>query len=389
MIDLDQATKRLLINFPFYGLFLLSISRKFSNEVKTAEARINGINYEILVNKEFWESIDTDEGRLNLLLHELLHICLKHVEHFDRFPDRNLYNIAADLEVSCYIDIITINGENRGYTIDKFPDFKWRAGIAYYYEKLSKIKNNQNDLSSSNDSILGSENSLLDDHDSWEKLKELPDAVKQLIKNQLNTILKQTAEQISKIRGSIPGELSEIINELFKQKPAIFNWRSYFRRMLGTIIDIDIKKTRKKESNRFPDASGLKHKRKSNIFLVIDTSGSVSDKDAIDFFSEINHIYKSGARITICECDSRVQRIYEYTGKWDGKFQGRGGTRMQDAIIEFNKRRRDYQTIIFFTDGYIEDCIIPIMGQSMWIITSDGDHHRQFPGKTLYIPKEQ
>ena len=107
--------------------------------------------------------------------------------------------------------------------------------------------------------------------------------------------------------------------------------------MLGSIIDVDIKKTRKKESIRFPGASGLKHKKKSNVFLVIDTSGSVSDSDLCDFFSEINHIYKAGTRITICECDAKVQRIYEYAGKWDGKCSGRGGTNMTPAIKEFNK----------------------------------------------------
>ena len=31
---------------------------------------------------------------------------------------------------------------------------------------------------------------------------------------------------------------------------------------------------------------------------------------------------------------------------------------------------------------------IKVLGQAMWIITSKGDHTRQFQGKTLYIPKE-
>ena len=175
---------------------------------------------------------------------------------------------------------------------------------------------------------------------------------------------------------------------MFKQKPAIFNWKAYFRRMLGTIIDVDIKKTRKKESNRFPDASGLKHKRKSNIFLVIDTSGSVSDKELCDFFSEINHIYKAGAKVTICDCDTKVNKIYDYTGQWDGKINGRGGTTLSPAIEYFNDHRRDYQTIVLFTDGWIESDPIKVLGQAMWIITSEGDHTRQFQGKTLYIPKE-
>lgn len=371
-MTIEQATKKLLIKSPFYGLFLLSLKRRFANNndnCKTAYATVSGINYEIVINKDFWDSLENDDCRLNLLLHELMHICLKHLEFYDRFPDHKRANKATDLEVSNYVGKIS----NGGIYIWNYPELKKCAGSKYYYDNLPE------DLQG---------DSEIDDHSKWENINSLSEAEKQLISNQVDHILKQVAEQVMKNRGEIPSELSTIINELFKQKEAIFNWKMYLRRMLGTIIDIDIKKTRKKESNRFPDASGLKHKRKSNIFLVIDTSGSVSDLEICDFFSEIHHIYKSGARITICECDSKINRIYEYTGKWDGTIKGRGGTIMTPAIKEFNKRRRDYQTIIFFTDGFIEDKIPIIMGSSMWIITSAGDHHKKFPGKTLYIPKQ-
>lgn len=396
-MTIEQATKRLLIKSPFYGLFLLSLKRRFavpSDGCRTAYVHITGINYELVVNEEFWNSLENDDCRLNLLQHELVHICLKHLEFPDRFPDQDRANIAEDLEVSNYTGFIS----EGGCYIWDYPELQKRAGAKYYYDNLpDKLKDALQNGASSGDSNgggspgndPGNKPSTIDDHSKWEEIKNLSEAEQQLLANQLNHILKQTAEQVQNMRGTIPGELTEIISELFKQKPAIFNWKAYLRRMLGTIIDVDIKKTRKKESNRFPDASGLKHKRKSHIFLVIDTSGSISNRDACDFFSEINHIYKAGSKITICECDTQIRRIYEYTGKWDGKFSGRGGTLMSPAIEEFNKRRRDYQTIIFFTDGFIEYKITPIMGQSMWIITSNGDQKRQFPGKTLYIPKNQ
>lgn len=398
-MTIEQATKRLLIKSPFYGLFLLSLKRRFavpSDNCRTAYVHVSGLSYEMVINQEFWDSLETDDCRLNLMLHELMHICLKHPEFWhDMGFDEERMGVAKDLEVSNYVEYIAEGGAY----IWNYPELPKRAGAKYYYDHLpqdlqDKLQNRGFGQGNPQGNDSGGDGEpqqslTIDDHSVWEEIKNLSEAEQQLLANQLNHIMKQTAEQVQKMQGTIPGELTEIISELFKQKPAIFNWKAYFRRMLGTIIDVDIKKTRKKESNRFPDASGLKHKRKSNIFLVIDTSGSVSDKEACDFFSEINHIYKAGAKITICECDTRIQRIYEYTGKWDGKFMGRGGTILSPAIEEFNKRRRDYQTIIFFTDGYIEPDITPIMGQSMWIITSTGDRNRQFPGKTLYIPKEQ
>ena len=37
---------------------------------------------------------------------------------------------------------------------------------------------------------------------------------------------------------------TELIEKLREKKPEIFNWKAYFRRILGTIYDINIKSTR-------------------------------------------------------------------------------------------------------------------------------------------------
>ena len=44
------------------------------------------------------------------------------------------------------------------------------------------------------------------------------------------------------MRGTIPAELQDIVNDLLKVKPRIFDWKAYFRRMLGSIYDINLKK---------------------------------------------------------------------------------------------------------------------------------------------------
>lgn len=388
MINIEQATKRLLIKSPFYGFILLSVERRFSlpdENCPTAYATVKGINYEIVINEDFWNHLENDDCRCNLLLHEILHICLKHLEFPDRFPDPKLTNKAQDFEVSNYTGYVSPGG----CYIWNHPEWEKMAGSKYYYDQIKDDQKGSGSTSSTSGNNTASEENTIDDHSVWNKIKNLPEATKELIMNQLNNIIKQAAEQIIKNRGIIPREMQETVNELFKQKPAFFNWKSYFRRMLGTIIDVDIKKTRKKESNRFPDASGLKHKRKSNIFLVIDTSGSVQQGELCDFFSEINHIWKAGTRITICECDTQINRTYEYNGKWDGEVVGRGGTYMQPAIEYFNNHRRDYQTVIFFTDGYVENPIEKIMGPAIWVITSNGDQNRTYPGKTLFMPKNQ
>jgi predicted metal-dependent peptidase len=197
---------------------------------------------------------------------------------------------------------------------------------------------------------------------------------------------KQTVEQVRKMQGNVPGQFQDYIDKLFKQKERVFNWKQYFRRMIGTVIDVELKKTRKKESIRFPDASGLKHKKKSSICVIVDTSGSVSNNELCDFYSEIHHVWKAGANVKIIENDAAIGRIYDYTGKWDCKVTGRGGTVFDEAVEWYNNHRRDFNLVIFFTDGYA-DVDLPIKGESIWVITSNGNKSNKYPGKTIFIPK--
>ena len=365
-LTIPQAVKMLIIREPFYGLFLLSIDKYFDDSIETACVRRKGINTELAINYEFWKSL-SDEAELAVLTHECNHIVFKHLTMQDSFPNKKHFNIAADAEVNSYIENLPpncIKAEKYG-----LPPM---CGTKFYYENIPEEKDDQEQT--------------LDQHD-WGDFQGLSDSEKQLINNQIDHIAKTTAEQVQKSQGRIPAHLQDYIGKLFKKKERIFNWKSYFRRMIGTILDVELKKTRKKESIRFPDASGLKHKRKSNICVIVDTSGSVSNKELCEFFSEIHHVWKAGVSVTIVENDAAIGRIYQYNGTWDGKVTGRGGTVFNEAVDWFNSHRRDFNAVIFFTDGYA-DVNLNIMGESIWVITSNG-YHQDYPGKTLYIPKSQ
>lgn len=364
-LTIPQAVRKLLIREPFYGLFLLSLNKYFDNSIETACVRRKGINTELAINEEFWNSL-SDTAELAVLEHEILHIVNNHLMMQESFSNKKHFNIASDAEVNSYIQGLPpdcIKASNYG-----LPDM---CGTKFYYENIPQDEDDKTDT--------------LDQHD-WKDFQDLSDAEKQLIKNQIDHVAKQSAEQVQKMQGSIPACLKEYIDSLFKQKERVFDWKSYFRRLIGTVQDIDLKKTRKRESIRFPDASGLKHKKKSSICVIVDTSGSVSNKDLCDFFSEINHVWKTGASVTIIENDAAIGRIYQYNGKWDGSITGRGGTVFNEAVDYYNNHRRDFNLLIFFTDGYA-DVNLPIMGESVWVITSDGDRYNNYPGKTIFIPE--
>ena len=420
-MEIEKALKRLLIKEPFYGLFCLSLPKNVTRKVETLCVGKNGINCELFINPDFWAE-HTDDEQIALLKHELSHICLQHMFMSESFSDPRTFNLAADLEVNSYIQ----NLPQSACIASKFG-LEPEQGTKYYYEELTKdqkaqAKNpqkpcnggqgNQNQQQSPSPSKSSTQNSEasqdgnsqegeskqqypdsakgckpIDSHDKWKDFREAPEAVKQLMQSTINTTLKQTAEQVEKQRGTIPGELREVIEKLRKKKPEIFNWKKYFRRLLGSIYDVNIKSTRRKESKRFEGAAGIQHRKKVSMLVAVDTSGSVSTKELNDFFAEIDYIYKAGAKITLIECDSRINKITEYDGKNIPEILGRGGTDFNPPVKYYLKHRKEYASLVYFTDGYAP---LPDDNPSgiVWIITSNGAK-QEYPGKTVYIPVEQ
>lgn len=188
------------------------------------------------------------------------------------------------------------------------------------------------------------------------------------------------------MRGTIPGEFAGIIENLRKKKPEVFNWKAYFRRLLGSIYDVNIRSTRRKQSKRFEDAAGIQHKKKVSILVAVDTSASVSQKELEDFFSEIDYVYKAGARVTVLQCDTRITSIDEYDGKNIPQIKGRGGTSFNPPVDYYKEHRKEYASLIYFTDG---ECSLPKEKPQgiVWVITSNG-YRQDYPGKAIYIPKE-
>ena len=387
-MKIERAYKKMLIENPFYGLFLLGLSKVIDKSVETACVRRRGINCELVINPEYWETQD-DTQQLNLLYHEVYHIVFQHMFLWDSFPNKEILNLATDTEVNSYL-----NNLDNSWITAKLWDLPEKQGTKFYYENIIKQASSQSQQQPQNSQGGNKSNNNFnnnfktkDDHSQWGKdFQECSDAEKQLIQNQIKDQIKTAAEQTIKMRGTIPAELQEIIDEILKVKPRIFDWKAYFRRMLGSIYDINIKKTRRKESIRFPGAAGIKHKKKISILVAVDTSGSVSNEELKDFFSEITYIYKAGARITILECDAEITANYEYTGKWTGKVHGRGGTDFQPVIDYYRKNIKDYAALVYFTDG---ECYIPnnVPRDTIWVITSAGDHNKEYPGRTLFIPE--
>jgi predicted metal-dependent peptidase len=101
--DLSRIGKQLMFSEPFYGIFMSTLNKVVRKDLPTAGVSKNNINYQLAINEEFWNSLDNDKKKIGLLKHELLHICFNHLEDREWFPNHELHNIAADLEINQYL----------------------------------------------------------------------------------------------------------------------------------------------------------------------------------------------------------------------------------------------------------------------------------------------
>lgn len=439
---LSKATKELMLKEPFYGLFLIMMNKVWRTDLDTAGVSKHGINVQLAINPTFWGNL-SQEYRVGILKHEILHVAFQHLLLRDSYKNHKLFNIAADLEINQFIDKAYLPGGNypdkKTYEDDikmftdtikdnlekgnitkeeardaylKIPmralflvDYQDKdgkpldpkAGTDYYYKKLEETmdQNGQsscpalNNALGNGDGADGSGNGSTPhwDHSTWDEFDSLSEAEKKMIQKQVEYQLKEVAQQVKRGRGTIPGEFSNMIDELFKEEPPKFNWKAYLRNFVGGSTQTDAKKTRRKKSKRFPGAPGLKITERRHVLVGIDTSGSVCDQELAEFFHEMHHMFKTGTEITVVQCDTSISNIQKYRGSEDGKIKihGRGGTYFDPVVDYYNENMRKFSCLIYFTDGEAPNPERPPNGRTLWVLSERSQMNDNLPGKVIKL----
>lgn len=426
---LAKAAKDLMLGQPFYGIFLIMLNKFWSDRVPTAGVSKNGINYQLDINEKFFTQL-TDNHRLGVLWHELLHIAFGHLTTYFKFSDKKRANVAFDMEINQYITKGYLPGDDltheqfqnivdniktkvqeglsngsitkeqavaeyekipfRGIMFEDYASKGWdaKAGSRYYYDKLKEAQDEkeQNGTTGNNalDQLLDNiESGDIPDHSTWEDFEELSEAEQKLIEKQLQKLLSDAKEQTLKKRGTVPGEIEGFI-EIEEIVPPKFDWKGYIRRFTGVSTKVYTKKLRRKENRKFPDNPGLKIKMRQHILLAIDTSGSVSDDELMEFMNEIHHIYKSGVDITIIQCDTKINSIKKYNGEFELKVTGRGGTEFNPVLEFFNENTRTFTSLVYFTDGECNTSVKP-KGKVLWVLSERSYMNENLPGKVIKL----
>lgn len=396
--DLSRISKKLLIEEPFYGTFLISMNKVFSTRCNKIGLYVNGLDIGVMINPIYWSNLGESQ-KMWALQHEILHVAFSHILSYPKFPRRNLYLLCCDIFVNENIsnkykpaeEIVTRELVNNyfGINISKLP-----SALAYY-EYLIEVLNEE-DMSLFMQTFGDRLN-----HDTWyhnyhnsddkgryddyleEGDKVDDDIILKSIEAQIEYMLRVTYSSTStKGVGSLPGALVDIIEGLFEHIPPVIDWKAFLRRFVSNSNETFSSLTRRKESKRFPDAPGIKTKEKLQIAVAIDTSGSIKTKELVEFFGQIIHIQKTGCSVDIIECDATIHRTYPLKQMPDTKIFGGGGTDFQPVIDYVNENVRKYTCLIYFTDGYAPvptRCKVP----TMWLVSHGGNVNKKLQGSVI------
>lgn len=164
------------------------------------------------------------------------------------------------------------------------------------------------------------------------------------------------AAHVAKQTGHLPGDIERMMEELFEP---VLPWRNILRRFMTEKRNDDFSW---KRGNRRFIAQGLylpsrlSDDAMGEIVVVIDTSGSIGQKELTEFGSEIKGIVDEvrPSKVRVIYCDSCIAHIDEFGPDDDLQFaaHGGGGTDFRPPFRWLEENQIVPRALVYLTDGY-------------------------------------
>jgi predicted metal-dependent peptidase len=379
----------------------------------TAYVTIRGNNMVLVINPEYLyemleDILETEPAETQLLAfyrgilkHELLHCALNHLIRDPKRSNEKLANIVMDALINReiqefkYLNIprvtpeeLILVGTNEGllFPSEKGEKLTWEQ----YYDFLAQLleENEEEENEEGNEEKedkkgnKGNEGEDVesgeDSGDSTGKLKNVADFqgqtqkhsgtitegdLKQIPENEVNPMMDETLRQISEaIEEAIKTRGSGFLKSLYKikvqrNKPVV-NWDKTLRRFVqhgNGILSKDYSFKRRDRRTDLPP--GAKYILKgSKIYILIDSSGSVSDRNLQKFGSEIYRLVKNyQMEYKIWTYTTEISEPVDIRQLKRGNLEitQRGGTDLRNALKELKETNKEMPDMwVVLTDGY-------------------------------------
>lgn len=364
----------------------------------------------IKFHEDFYNAL-TEKERLAVLRHEIGHFIHSHFSRRE-YRDMMLFNLAADMAINQFITDLPKD------CCMPTKNMKAKETAEYYYDILEKkavkikvfgqggsgtcskcggqVGNGTQGQKNSTSQGKGQKKCTCNSDgdytvvDNIEDCKSDRDAAE--AQAQADTMVKDTiterlraGDDPSKMRGLYGGALESIIKEL--TKTPIIDWRRALGRFISSFSLCEINRTLKKPDRRQLGPWGHKKEKLPKLIIAVDTSGSVSDKMLVRFFSQIRILGQMLSEVRVITCDAEVTGDVEFRPGLEKRLHatGRGGTDYDPTIALVNKKYSDYDGMVYLTDGY---CPVPKQRckiRTLWVVQGN----KEFQGKPIVFVEDQ
>ena len=364
---LITARISLLLKKPFFGNIATRLELTPADEWCPTAATDGRKFY---FNHAFIDALRVREVEF-LFGHEVLH-CV--YDHMDRRGDRDpqLHNIAADYVVN--LELVEQKVGELITTVPALYDRKYiNWGSEQVYDDLFKNAKKIN--------IADLLDQLLDDHldssngeagsegeqdgegkpgqNGGQGRPQLTPEEKKAIRDELREVVINAAKQCQ--AGDLPAGVQRLIKDLTEPK---LNWRELLRQRIESTLLSDYSWLKPSRTGWDLDAvmPGMIVDQQIDICAALDMSGSIGEKEARDFLSEIQGIMNQFAdyKIQVWCFDTKVYSHDTFTnddGRGIGEYQikGGGGTSFDVNWAWMKENNIEPKLFVMFTDGYTGD----------------------------------
>ena len=296
--------------------------------------------------------------------HEVLHNVFDHMGRRDH-RDPQLSNIAADYAVNQILkdekigevpDFIKIFQDNkyRGWSYEQIYEDIEKKAVKIDMSTLGELLDEH--LDGNGDDGEGSSKDGEEVDGSGKGRPRLTEEEKKQIRDEIKEAMVAAAQAAG--AGRVPAGVSRMISDFTEPK---MDWRQLLRQSIQSILKSNFSFSRPNRKSQMCGAvlPGMMNEETIDVSVAIDMSGSISNKQAQDFLSEVKGIMDEYAdfKLDLWCFDTHVYNYAQFSGDcaddiMEYQVKGGGGTDF-DVNFEFMKEN-DIQPkkFIMFTDGY-------------------------------------
>ena len=372
-MNTEQEIRRIISKFiikrPVLGAICLRMKYEAKPIPKKAEGMHNPFGINPVTNTIIYDPQQIEEMQLKskdiefILAHEAMHVLTGSLLRLgDR--DIDLWNIATDLEVNSLLKDMGFYPPQGALYVEEFHK------EYYYAEKIYEILLNkaQGQAKKSKKGEKGladylpDEGMQLDQHTYPKNQSEMAQA-KRNTQNALSTAsqIERSLEAIQGV-GTLPASVRRMIDNLLTPK---VTWKDYITDVTTQIVRNNYSFRRCNPYYRMQNIYvPTLNSPETRIVVIVDTSGSIGNKEMRTFISELVPLIQMyNVTFISCDADVYVDDIVENVGGIEDilkHIKGGGGTLFSPAFKWIEDNVMDNCVVILMTDGYNGDDKIEI-----------------------------